>query len=199
MTIVNALKKLVTAWGGSTTADTIADAIDDLSAVTPSSLPEVSSTDNGDILKVVSGEWAKGDPELPAVTATNNGQVLGVSDGAWAVVNASSGGVFLVNYTLTMDETTHEISITNCDKTYAEIVSAAETQCVVALLHAGVFDIQVPLESISDGQITFKQSSIYIVDAGGGSTQISFSTVEVAHNSVGSMLYSEGNAEITTT
>lgn len=200
MTIVNALKKLVTAWGGSTTADTIAEAIDDLSAVTPSSLPEVSSTDNGDILKVVSGEWAKGDPELPAVTATNNGQVLGVSEGTWAVVDApSGGGVFLVNYTLTMDETTHEISVTNCDKTYAEIVSAAETQYPVAVLHLGPSVTQIPFDGISDNQISFKKSSISIVDAGGGSTQIGFSVTEVTHNSVAYMHYSESYAEITTT
>lgn len=94
MTIVNALKKLVTAWGGSTTADTIAEAIDDLSAVTPSSLPEVTGADNGDILKVVSGEWAKATPstELPVVSATDNGDVLTVVEGAWAKAAPSGGG-----------------------------------------------------------------------------------------------------------
>lgn len=203
MTIVNALKKLVTAWGGSTTAETIAEAIDDLSAVTPSSLPEVSSTDNGDILKVVSGEWAKATPstELPVVSATDNGDVLTVVEGAWAKATPSGGGdgVFLVNYTLTMDETTHEISVTNCDKTYAEIASAAETQYVAALLQLGPYVMQVPFDGISGNQISFKKSSISIVDAGGGSTQIGFSVTEVTHNSVAYMHYSESYAEITTT
>ena len=58
-----------------------------LTEATGGVLPKVSSTDNGMILKVSSGEWAKGSEtvELPAVTAENNGAVLKVDAGAWAI------------------------------------------------------------------------------------------------------------------
>ena len=54
----------------------------------PSQLPTVSGSDNGDVLTVVEGAWAKAAPpvELPAVTADDNGKVLKVVDGAWAAV-----------------------------------------------------------------------------------------------------------------
>lgn len=50
-------------------------------------LPTVSAADNGDVLSVVNGKWAKANApkELPAVTAEDNGSVLKVVDGEWAV------------------------------------------------------------------------------------------------------------------
>lgn len=50
-----------------------------------SSLPEVSGADNGDVLTVVEGAWAKAVPakELPAVTSANNGNFLMVVSGEW--------------------------------------------------------------------------------------------------------------------
>ena len=63
-----------------------------------SSLPEVAAADNGDVLTVVSGEWAKAAPaaELPAVTSSNNGNFLMVVDGAWAAAALSewTGGSY---------------------------------------------------------------------------------------------------------
>lgn len=52
-------------------------------------LPAVTSTDNGKVLKVVSGAWDKGDAPtgLPTVTASDNGAFLGVSEGAWGKVD----------------------------------------------------------------------------------------------------------------
>ena len=49
-------------------------------------LPTVKAADNGDVLTVVSGKWAKAavPAELPAVTSDNNGMVLTVVDGEWA-------------------------------------------------------------------------------------------------------------------
>ena len=49
-------------------------------------LPSVSSTDNGKILKVANGKWAKGNEtvELPSVTGTDNGKILKVSNGEWS-------------------------------------------------------------------------------------------------------------------
>lgn len=55
-------------------------------------LPAVDSGDNGSVLKVSGGKWAKGTEtvELPAVTAENNGQVLMVVEGQWAVASIPS-------------------------------------------------------------------------------------------------------------
>lgn len=49
-------------------------------------LPAVSSTDNGDVLTVVEGAWAKAalPAELPSVTSDDNGDVLTVVEGEWA-------------------------------------------------------------------------------------------------------------------
>lgn len=51
-------------------------------------LPSVSGSDNGAVLLVSSGKWAKGTlaKELPAVTGEDDGKVLKVVNGAWAAV-----------------------------------------------------------------------------------------------------------------
>lgn len=66
MTNVDALKNLYVALGGDAddfTATTNAEAIDAIASVVPdafaSVLPAVTADDNGDILKVVEGKWAK--------------------------------------------------------------------------------------------------------------------------------------------
>lgn len=93
-TTVNELKELYESLGG-TPSDvagitTIPDMIAALAEVagTTIELPAVSSTDNGDVLTVVSGKWAKADPptELPAVSSADNGKILGVSGGEWRKV-----------------------------------------------------------------------------------------------------------------
>lgn len=121
MTNVEALKAVYTALGGdaddvaaiNTTAEMIAaiatavSSTIELPAVTSSDngdvltvvngkwakaaatieLPTVSGADDGDVLTVVSGTWAKAASakELPVVTSAENGKVLKVVDGAWAV------------------------------------------------------------------------------------------------------------------
>lgn len=66
--------------------------LDSLLATTP--LPTVSSTDNGKVLKVANGKWAKGSEtvELPSVSADDNGKVLMVVEGAWAVASLPTSG-----------------------------------------------------------------------------------------------------------
>lgn len=60
-----------------------------------SRLPDVSTSDNGDVLTVVEGAWGKAaiPSQLPSVTGADNGNVLGVVEGAWAKMAAPSGGL----------------------------------------------------------------------------------------------------------
>ena len=91
---ITALQGLYVALGGTLSdvanISTIPDMINAIATVVPSgsgsSLPEVTGADNGMILTVVEGAWAKAaaPTELPAVTAEDNGDVLKVVDGAWA-------------------------------------------------------------------------------------------------------------------
>lgn len=90
---ITALQGLYVALGG-TLADvanitTIPEMINAIATVVPSgagaSLPAVTDADNGKLLTVVDGEWAKADApkELPDVTTADNGSVLKVVSGAW--------------------------------------------------------------------------------------------------------------------
>lgn len=91
---VQALKTLYVAMGGtasdvaniSQTADMIVE-ISKIVSSTGIELPKVTSADNGNVLTVVNGAWAKAavPVELPAVSAEDNGDVLKVVDGVWAV------------------------------------------------------------------------------------------------------------------
>lgn len=58
---------------------------------TPEELPSASASDNGKVLGVVSGSWAKMDaPDgLPSVSGSDNGKVMGVSGGSWGAVSLS--------------------------------------------------------------------------------------------------------------
>lgn len=93
MTNVEALKLLYVALGGEATdvadVNTIADMIVKIASAVGSTieLPAVSGADNGNVLTVVDGKWAKAEvpSDLPAVTAEDNGSVLKVVDGVWAV------------------------------------------------------------------------------------------------------------------
>lgn len=104
MTNVEALRVLYVALGGSltdtyegiadgaavsdyTTSSEVICAIAEIAASAGIELPKVTSADNGDVLTVKSGKWAKGEipAELPSVSATDNGSVLKVIDGVWAV------------------------------------------------------------------------------------------------------------------
>ena len=91
-TTVEALKNLYVALGGD--ADDVAnitlipDMINALAAIAGSTLelPKVKSTDNGSVLTVVSGKWAKAaiPSQLPEVDVADAGAVLKVNaEGAW--------------------------------------------------------------------------------------------------------------------
>lgn len=59
--------------------------IEDLSSKV---LPDVTSADNGKVLKVSDGTWGVGtDNSLPDVTSDDNNKLLQVVNGSWAVVD----------------------------------------------------------------------------------------------------------------
>ncbi len=92
MTTIDALKNLYVELGGNLedveNINVIPKMIDALSEIAGSTieLPGVTSEDNGDVLTVVNGKWAKAEVQgsLPAVTSEDNGDVLTVVEGAWA-------------------------------------------------------------------------------------------------------------------
>lgn len=97
MLTVDALYALYVALGGDVadinTKTTIPECINAIATLIEGGalkeLPKVTSSDNGKVLSVVNGKWAKADApvELPAVTASDNGKVLTVADGAWSAAN----------------------------------------------------------------------------------------------------------------
>ena len=106
---------------------TIPDMIEAVAQKAPSggggsSLPSVTTSDNGDVLTVVAGKWAKAEPveELPAVSASDNGDVLTVVEGAWAKAAAPTAGGTLVTFT-------ESGGTYSADKTLAEINEAWAT------------------------------------------------------------------------
>lgn len=94
MLTVDALYALYVALGGDVTdiktKTTIPECINEIATLIAGGalkeLPKVTSSDNGKLLTVVSGKWAKADApvELPAVTGDDDGKVLTVADGAWS-------------------------------------------------------------------------------------------------------------------
>ncbi len=141
------LDEVQTAYGSSLSADAVAAmaginfyrADGSVIAVVSdeSELPEVTATDNGDILRVVGGVWSKADAELPAVSSDDNGKLLGVSEGEWGLVNApspSGGGDGMFTVILTCTGEGGALEISSSDKTSTEINSAGLVGKPVAII-----------------------------------------------------------------
>ena len=90
MKTIESLKELFKAMGGNPaevenltlTADIIS-AVAKVASSLGGSLPEVTLEDNGDILGVVNGQWAKTTNGLPSVTDEDDGKYLKVVNGQW--------------------------------------------------------------------------------------------------------------------
>lgn len=98
-----------------------------------SGLPEVDSSDNGDVLTVVEGAWTNAAPssQLPAVTASDNGNVLTVVEGAWAkAAPAGGGGAFVVHASIEYDDLQGEYSV-SVEESAEDILQAYESGSVV--------------------------------------------------------------------
>lgn len=74
-------------------------------------------------------------PELPSVNTSDNGKVLKVVNGAWsAATSSSSGGLFLVNFSLRAT-----LGSYTADKSFAQIVSAVDSGSVVMGQYRGEY------------------------------------------------------------
>ena len=133
-TTVEELKGLYVKMGGSiedvVDIQTDAEMIEKIKEVAiPAELPSVTSEDNGDVLTVVEGEWAKAEAgsSLPDVTAEDNGDVLTVVEGAWSKATPS-GGENIINFTGTNFNGTN-VSFTNLtfEENISEIFNSIDT------------------------------------------------------------------------
>ena len=94
-------------------------------------LPSVSGSNNGQVLTVVSGEWAAANPPasgIPAPASPSNGDVLTYDSTGSAWVAAAPGGGGANILFLTEDDDTGELS-----ETYATIESALEAGTIVII------------------------------------------------------------------
>ena len=139
-----------------------------------SELPEVTSSDNGDVLMVVEGVWAKADPptELPAVTSSDNGDVLTVVEGVWAKA-APAGKTVLIPVSGTYDDQTGTSTV-SCEYTaedIVEIVNNGNTPIAVITWSNGVNEhtyctLSMIDETEGSNRATFYSMS-YIDQSGG--------------------------------
>ena len=127
----------------------------------PTGLPAVSGTDNGKLLGVAEGAWTKVDAptELPAVTGTDNGSVLGVYNGAWAVVSSPTTP-YEISGTLGENES-HKATIT-FNKTASVLFNAVKTGVLCDIIvTAGVGATMELLTIISCGKATSGDVVVY--------------------------------------
>lgn len=153
--------------------DRMADALESISDnYGGATLPEVTNDDNGDVLAVVSGAWAKSaaPSSLPAVTRDDNGDVLTVVEGAWAKAAPSGGGGGVLTVNVTVDETAQDLTWV-CDKTASEIYTAVFAMFKLPSDNSGAYNIGVMMNANeSDGDYDFTVSCLPSANPDGDDT-----------------------------
>ena len=177
MTIVEALKSLVTAIGGSYSADddTVSEILEKVTSAFESGefvtdLPAVTAEDNGKLFGVTGGEWGKIDApvELPAVTADDNGKLLGVDSGEWGKVDAPSNAPYDVPFTVSQSGGSYTATTTSAfEDVFA--VADAENKIVRAKANLSGMNVYFPL---------------CIIDDTSGSEKLIFSATAIMSNAV---------------
>ena len=167
---IEALRGLYVALGGDltdvaniTTIPVMLSAISEVAAAAASELPAVKGTDDGKVLSVVSGKWAKADlpKELPTVSGADDGNVLTVVSGAWAKAAPPTSEPFVVTFTLDAN------SDASVNKTFVEITAAlnAGKQVLLNFVNNGTsYDFTtcngIPLAFADSNYITFTATNI---------------------------------------
>lgn len=77
----------------------------------------------GAVATAIENSGGGGGSSLPAVTSEDNGDVLTVVNGAWNKATPSGGGVLIVQVTQTEADSTSATA----DKTYAEVMAAIQS------------------------------------------------------------------------
>lgn len=112
---VKALQDLYVKLGGQLT-DTYANIADGIKVGLYKRIPDIIEA----VKEKASG--GGGGAGLPEVTSADNGDVLTVVEGAWAKASPSGGDVFDIKFTATYDETTDDYTASS-NKTLAEILA----------------------------------------------------------------------------